>query len=313
MFGIETVASYVPEARVNNLENLEKFNITKEFLDTKIGACTLPIKAETEETSDLGVKAVGALIARTGLKKADIDGLILCTQNPDSFGLPHTSAIVHGKLGLEKHCAAFDISLGCSGFVYGASVVSAFAEAHGLKNVVLVTSDPYSKVVAPSDKNTRLLFGDAATATLFSSGTRRLVVRKALFGTDGALGSALRVREDRQLEMNGRAVFNFSATTVPNQVRDLLAQSDMTIDDVDYFLFHQGSKYILDTLTKRLKLPQKKIVTTLAETGNTVSSSIPLLLENLIQKNVPANRLLVSGFGVGLSYASAILEWKSDD
>ena len=313
MFGIETVATYIPEGRMSNMDVIEKFNITEEFLDNKTGSRVLPIKTDSEDTSDLAVEAVKKLLQKTNLDLQKIEGLILCTQNPDGHGLPHTSAIVHGKLGLSSKCAAFDVSLGCSGYVYGISIAIAFAQANNLNNVVFITSDPYSKVVSPDDKNTRLLFGDAATATLLSRGQKRIIIKKALFATEGKSGDALKVREDRQLEMNGRAVFNFSATSVPSQINELLSEVKMSIEDIDYFLFHQGSKYILDTLKKRLCLPDEQVVTTISFTGNTVSSSIPILLNEVFEKNLVANRILMSGFGVGLSYASAILEWKSDD
>jgi 3-oxoacyl-[acyl-carrier-protein] synthase-3 len=311
--GIEAIAAYVPEGRLSNLDRLEAFGVTADFIETKIGVRELPIKARDEETSDLACHAIEALVTSGKLDLKDIDALIVCTQNPDGFGLPHTSAIVHGKLGLGQRCMAFDISLGCSGFVYGLATLQALMEAHGLSAGVLVTADPYSKVVSASDKNTSMLFGDAAAATLLtvaSAQSPRLRLVKALFGSDGTQHHALEVGADRALTMNGRDVFNFSATTVPGQVRDLLSSAGLATTDIDLFFFHQGSKYIVDTLVRRLDLPPGKVPITIGETGNTVSSSIPLALRHHL---VPADakRILISGFGVGLSFASAILEWNS--
>ncbi|MEZ5922807.1 MAG: ketoacyl-ACP synthase III [Hyphomicrobiaceae bacterium] len=311
--GIEAIAGYVPLGRRDNLERLEAFGVTADFIDNKIGVRALPVKGPDEDTSDLACRAIEAVLAQSGRARHDVDALVLCTQNPDGYGLPHTSAIVHGKLGLGKQCLAFDISLGCSGFVYGLATLQSLMEAQGLKTGLLVTADPYSKVVSIEDKNTSLLFGDAAAATLLTSpaeGAPRLRLVKALFGTDGTERQALEVGPDRVLRMNGREVFNFSATTVPTQIKDLLAAAHLTIADIDLFLFHQGSKYIVDTLVRRLGLPPEKVPIAIGETGNTVSSSIPLILRHHLAPGAD-RRILVSGFGVGLSYASAILEWSS--
>lgn len=311
--GIEAIAAYVPSGRRSNLDRLAAFGVTADFIDTKIGVRELPVKASSEETSDLACQAIKGLEAANGLALKDVDALVVCTQNPDGFGLPHTSAIVHGKLGLSQRCMAFDISLGCSGFVYGLAVLQSLMDAHGLRAGVLVTADPYSKIVSADDKNTSMLFGDAAAATLLTGVSERgsrLRLTKALFGTDGSQRHALEVGPDRALTMNGRDVFNFSATTVPGQVRDLLSSAGLTTADIDLFLFHQGSKYIVDTLLRRLDLPPEKVPVTIGETGNTVSSSIPLALRHHLVPN-DAKRILISGFGVGLSFASAILEWNS--
>jgi len=311
--GIEAIAAYVPSGRRSNLDRLAAFGITEDFIDSKIGVRELPVRGQDEDTSDLACRAIEAIATSTGFDVRGVDALVLCTQNPDGFGLPHTSAIVHGKLDIQKKCLAFDISLGCSGFVYGLTVLQSLMETQGLSAGLLVTADPYSKVVDINDKNTSLLFGDAATATLLvrsDVNKPRLRLTSAQFGTDGSQRHALATGSDRVLRMNGRDVFNFSATTVPAQIKDLLLVADLKFDDIDLYILHQGSKYIVDTLTRRLGLPMDKVPLAIGETGNTISSSIPLILRHHL---VPGHRrrLLISGFGVGLSYASAILEWSA--
>lgn len=311
--GIEAIAGYVPNGRRDNYGRLEALGVTADFIDNKIGVRMLPIKAASEETSDLACRAIEAVMAASGRSLADVKALVVCTQNPDGFGLPHTSAVVHGKLGLASDCLAFDISLGCSGFVYGLSVLQALMEAQGLACGLLVTADPYSKIVAVEDKNTSLLFGDGAAATLITAcddGHPRLRLAHARFGTDGSQRHALEVGPDRVLRMNGRDVFNFSATTVPAQVKDLLGSAALTVGDIDLFVLHQGSKYIVDTVTRRLSLPPEKVPIMIGDTGNTVSSSIPLVLRHHLDPS-RYKRILISGFGVGLSFASAILEWRT--
>jgi 3-oxoacyl-[acyl-carrier-protein] synthase-3 len=304
MIGIQAIGSYVPERRVSNYANKEQFGIDDDFIENKIGVRSKAQKRADEETSDLCVAAFGALSAATGVAAADVDCLVVCSQNPDGCGLPHTSAIVHGKLQCRDEVAAFDISLGCSGFVYSLCVQSALMEAHGLQCGVLFTADPYSKIVAPEDKNTSLLFGDAATATLLTR-QPRWAVERAAFATRGSEGDAL-VNQEGRLSMNGRAVFNFSMTSVPPQINRLVADSGRTWDDIDLVLLHQGSKYIVDVMTRRLQVDPARVPSNLAELGNTISSSIPLLLQEHMA-DAGVNTIVISGFGVGLSWASAIL------
>lgn len=309
MIGIAGVGTYLPPGRESNFDKQEKFQIDPPFIREKLGVETVARMGQGQDSSDMCVEAFKALQARRPVDPATIDCVVVCTQNPDGNGIPHTSAVVHGKLGLPERCAAFDISLGCSGYVYALSVVKAFMEAQGLRNGLLFTADPYSKILDPEDKNTVLLFGDAATATHLRApaGDERLwtPVRFA-FGTRGKDGAAL-CNSGGRLAMNGRAVFAFSATTVPPQVRDLLAGAAIEASQVDLFLFHQGSRYIVDTLVQRLGLPPEKVPFEIFQYGNTVSSSIPLLLA--VHMDDPGvARMLMSGFGVGLSWASCLLE-----
>jgi 3-oxoacyl-[acyl-carrier-protein] synthase-3 len=304
MLGIQAIGSYIPPQRNDNDALAGKFEFTREFLESKIGVFTTSIKAEDEETSDLAMKAVQSLKAKLGeaLDLASIQCLVLVTQNPDGHGLPHTSAILHKKLGLSPRCFAFDISLGCSGFVAGLAAIKGFMQVTGLKKGLLVTADPYSKVIDREDRNTVLLFGDGAAATLISD-EPIWEIGEFDCGTIGQSCEALTVRENGKLEMNGRAVFDFSALQVPPSIARALEANKLTVEDVDLGILHPGSKYIVDTVAKRAKLAN---VARGAETyGNTVSSSIPLLLENVALGS--ARHILISGFGVGLGWATTIL------
>jgi 3-oxoacyl-[acyl-carrier-protein] synthase-3 len=305
MIGLHSVASHVPSASISNYGRREEFALTDEFIAEKLGVASVSRMGADEDTSSLCVQAFHRLQAKVPVSPGDIDCLIVCTQNPDGHGIPHTSAVVHGQIGAGERCASFDISLGCSGYVYALSIARSLMEANGLEQGLLFTADPYSKILNPADKNTALLFGDAATVTLLRE-DGPWVLKRFLFATRGKEGNALHNRSGR-LEMNGRAVFNFSATEVPAQVRALLEAEGIAPADVDLFLFHQGSRYILEALAKRLGLPPDKVPCNLREQGNTVSSSIPLLFERYIHD--PAiRRVLMSGFGVGLSWASCLVE-----
>ncbi|MBO1511738.1 ketoacyl-ACP synthase III [Metabacillus bambusae] len=313
MIGIREIASYLPNKYLSNFERVNEFQINDDFIENKLGIEKVLQKELDEDTSDMCIKAYHNLQEKINVNLDEIDCIIVCTQNPDGNGIPHTSAIVHGKLGASTRCASFDISLGCSGYVYGISIIKSFMESNGLRNGLLFTCDPYSKVINPSDKNTALLFGDIATVTLLNDcdGKELWFPRKFTFGTSGADGSVLN-NNNGYLEMNGRAVFNFSAKAVPNQVKELLSSIQCEPEEIDLFLFHQGSKYIVDTIKKRLNLSDEKAPINLKNQGNTVSSSIPLLLENYIKKD-NYEKIILSGFGVGLSWATCIIERKNNN
>ncbi len=302
--GIKGIGSYVPESFDCYDFKSNKFNLNDNFLNSKIGTHRLSRKLPNEETSDMCVKAYEGLLNKIELPK-NIDCLIVVTQNPDRNGIPHTSSIIHRKLKLNDNCAVFDISLGCSGYVYGLSIIESFMTNNRLSNGLLFTCDPYSKIINKNDKNTSLLFGDAATVTFLSRENPRLTCQEMVFASRGIEGASLN-NDNGTLEMNGKAVFNFSATEVPKQIFNLLQNNSLTIDDIDLFIFHQGSKFILDTLARKLGIDKPKVATNLFEQGNTVSSSIPLILEKHLQNN-NHKKIIISGFGVGLSWASAIL------
>jgi 3-oxoacyl-[acyl-carrier-protein] synthase-3 len=303
MIGIKELGTYIPPQRESNYDKQVAFGIDEHFIQHKIGVEGVARKSADEETSDMCVTAFRALQEKTSVTPTEIDCIVVCTQNPDADGLPHTSAIVHGKLGCADSCAAFDISLGCSGYVYSLSVVQAFMEHNGLKRGLLFTADPYSKILSPEDKNTVLLFGDAASVTLLTDEPVLKSVRYA-FSTRGIEGEAIR-SVDKTFQMNGRAVFNFSAKEVPQQIQRLIEGNNLTLEDVDLILLHQGSKYIVDTIKKRLSLEDAKVPLGMRLYGNTVSSSIPLLLEPYLNDE-NFKTIVMSGFGVGLSWATGI-------
>lgn len=307
--GIRHVAVYRPADGVDTLAAAPALDAEPGFVADKIGMLRLARKAPGQETSDLGREAALALFAQSGLRPEQVECLVVVTQNPDGRGLPHTSAVLHHKLGLPARCAAFDISLGCSGYVQALGICKAFMAAQGLRHGLLVTADPYSKIVEPDDRDTALLFGDGATATWLGEAPV-WTIGKFEFGIASGEHAALQVNADGALRMNGRAVFNFAATLVPPSAKKLLADAGWTMDEVDLVLLHQGSRYIVDNLARRLGAVGKAPFAAAAY-GNTVSSSLPMLLA----ENVPpsARRMLLCGFGVGLAWACCLLERSDAD
>ncbi|MHB0925484.1 MAG: ketoacyl-ACP synthase III [Gallionellaceae bacterium] len=305
MIGIKAIASHVPPNFIDNIEQAQAFGETEEFIKNKIGAIRLPRKEEHQETSDLALLAVQALFKKCPeLNKGGIDALVVVTQNPDGEGLPHTAAILQNKLGLSVTVAAFDVSLGCSGYVYGLFILKGFLEASGLSNGILVTADPYSKILASGDRVTNLLFGDAATATWLGKSPLWCLDAVA-YGTDGLGADYLKVDQHR-LQMNGRRVYNFASNQVEPHIKQLLERENLSPADIDLFCLHQGSAAILDGIAKHFGDLSERFVKDMTNTGNTVSSSIPLLLETRVLSG-GLNRILISGFGVGFSWATAII------
>jgi 3-oxoacyl-[acyl-carrier-protein] synthase III len=309
--GIEEVAGYLPVGRIDCRELAARFGVPAQFVEAKTGFLRLAVRGEGEETSQLCTAAFAALSKRVAVDPASVDCLITCTQNPDGRGIPHTSAAVHAALGLPRTCATFDLSLGCSGYVYGLSIAKAFMEANGLRRGLLFTADPYSKIVDPRDKDTALLFGDGAAVTLLGNAPRWQIGRFH-FGSSGAEREAIRIDvAASRLAMNGRGVFAFTATVVPGSIREAARLNEIGLAELDAVVLHQGSRYIVDTIRERLELPESKVPFVAGDYGNTVSSSIPLALEALEARLPEARAVALSGFGVGLSWASTVLRRAS--
>jgi 3-oxoacyl-[acyl-carrier-protein] synthase-3 len=305
MIGIAAIAYEIPAPRLDNASRAEALHVLPETLDRRIGVRQVARMEPGQDTSDLCVRAADKLFATGLVRPEEIDCLMVVTQNPDGAGLPHTSAILHGKLKLPEHCAAFDIGLGCSGFVYGLSIARSFMEANGLKRGLLFTADPYSKVINEQDKRTALLFGDAAAVTLLSD-QPLWQIGAFDFGTVGSRGDALEVRltDDGKLHMNGRAVLAFSVGKVPDSIRRAMERNGIAGDQVDRVVLHQGSRVVVEDIARALRM-QDRTGFYIQDYGNVVSSSIPIVLADQLQ---PDDRhVVISGFGVGLSWASTVL------
>ncbi|MBW2085053.1 MAG: ketoacyl-ACP synthase III [Deltaproteobacteria bacterium] len=305
MIGINNIGCYIASERISNLEKAEKHGVTHDFIMEKIGIASVGRKKSSEKASDLCVLAYADLVVRVNESALDdIEFLCVCTQNGD-YQLPQTSAILQSKLGISKKCAAFDISLGCSGYVYSLYIAKSFMESCGFKKGLLFTSDPYSEIIDSNDKNTDLLFGDGATATLLTDNAV-FDLGDGVFETDGKMFEHLIKRDNKKLVMNGRGIFEFAMKNVPIILERCLGANGLKKGDIDLFLLHQASKYIIDNLCKRMKLDVGKVPFLVKEYGNTVSSSIPIVLREYLNKADKKN-ILICGFGVGLSIAASVL------
>lgn len=282
-------------------------------------------------TSDLCLTAAEALLQKLQWKKEEIDLLVFVSQSRD-YILPSTAIIVQDRLGLPKTCAAFDIGLGCSGYVYGLSVITAMMASGGFRKGLLMAGDISTLSLNYKDKSTYPLFGDAGTVTaleydpaaapmyfnLQSDGSGY----QAIILPDGGVRQRPDentykesevekgiIRSRGNLWLNGLDVFNFSVREAPPNIRALMDYCQATADDFDYFVFHQANLLMNETIRKKLKLPAEKVPYSLGEFGNTSSASIPLTINTLPPEKYGGHkRWLLSGFGVGLSWGTASLE-----
>lgn len=294
--------------------------------------------ANAEQTSaDLGFLAADELLRELDFKRDQIDALLFCTQTPD-YLLPPSACILQTRLGLPTSCAAFDFNLGCSGFVYGLWMAKSLVESNSARNVLIVVGETYSKLCNSHDMVTVTLFGDGGGAALISSNSPSSIasIGSMVLGTDGRGADHLIVRAGaarnprtsetsiaqsdekgnqrsaEQLFMNGPEVFNFTLLRVSSGIQELLDRCQMKWEDVDLFLFHQANAFMLEQLRKKMNIPTEKMPVCLEQMGNTVSATIPLLLQHCIENKIvqPGFRCILAGFGVGYSWAFSFLEWK---
>lgn len=326
---IKAISYYLPEKIITNEQLVEEFpEWTVEKIADKVGVNKRHI-AGNETISDMAVKAAQNLFSENPDINTDcIDFVLVCTQSPDYF-LPSTACIVQNRLGLKKACGAFDFNLGCSGYEYGLATAKGYIAAGIASNILLITSEAYNKHIHPRDKGNRTIFGDAATATLISS-EGFAEIGNFVLGTDGSGAEGLIVRtggkafpdkaEDLSFDdngnphssdhlyMNGTEIFNFTLRVVPKMVKQTLEKNEMTMADIDLFIFHQANIFMLNHLRKKLKIEEDKFFVNMAEVGNTVSSTIPLALYEAHKARILRGNILLAGFGVGLSWAACTLK-----
>ena len=310
---IRGIAYHLPERVLDNAELAAlSAGWTPEKILDKTGVATRRIVAEGETAGDLAEAAARRLFAAEGVDAADVDHLIFCSQTPD-YRLPATACVLQHRLGLPTHAGAFDMSIGCSGFVYGLGVARGLVETGQARRVLLLNADAYSTLLREDDLSVRALFGDGAAATLVEAANDNDGrIGAAVYGSDGSGAGKLIVpgggaREPAgspHLVMDGAAVMAFALKEAPAAVARLLDRTGASLDDFDLVVPHQASRMVLDGLRRRLGVPPERFVVDVESTGNTVGASIPIALARLPLFNRP-RRILIVGFGVGLSWACA--------
>jgi 3-oxoacyl-[acyl-carrier-protein] synthase-3 len=334
LISIEAIAYSFPARSLANSE-LRKSYPDWDFdrLEKRTGVFSRYVADEGETALDFAVHACQKLDAEDRLHAAGIDAVIFCTQSPD-YIMPPNSCLLHGMLGLPSEALAFDITLACSGFVYGLQLSSSLIQSGAASRVLLATSDTYTRYIHSGDRATRCLFGDGGAVSLISRSTNGRGIRDISCGTAGAhyekfiipaggmreprsadSGSEItdesgNVRTAENIRMDGFGVLSFFNSTVPCSVRTLISRNSLTVNDIDLFVFHQASQVALDNLKTALQIPAEKMVCDLKETGNLVSASIPVALQRAVDSGraKPGQLAILCGFGVGLSWGTALVD-----
>lgn len=290
-----------------------------EDIEAKTGINTRWIALKDTTAVDLACNACEKIFKK--IDKNKIDTLLFVTQSPDYF-LPSSSCIIQNRVSLKTTTKCFDINLGCSGFVYALSVAAAYIKSGFSKNVLIVCADTYSRYIDKNDRTNRPIFSDAASATLLTKSDSK-TIGPFEFGTDGSYYDKLIVKEGASksgysknatptLYMDGAAVFMFTMATVSKSINTLLNTQGIIKEKIDMFIFHQASKVVLENLQRVLEIPDNSMYKNINELGNTVSSSIPIALKNADTQSIISNEelILISGFGVGLSWGTCLLTWN---
>ncbi len=289
----------------------------------KLGIIERRIAGENETSADLAAQAAERLFARPECQRSEIDYVIFCTQTPD-YILPTSACILQNRLGLSTSCGAIDFNLGCSGYIYGLGLAKGLIETGQAKNVLFLTGETYSKLMRPDDKSTRTLFGDAGSATwLAVQSDDGACIGPFVYGTDGSGGEDLIVRhggfreagiplgDGSGLCMDGTKIFNFSVREVAKSLNTLLERAQLSLVDVDLFIFHQANGYMLEFLRRKCGIPADKFFVHCDRVGNTVSNTIPIALHHAISEGraPTGSKIVLVGFGVGLSWGACVVRF----
>lgn len=330
--GILGLSAAVPRCIIDNATYTENFPAedVAEIIE-KIGVRQRRFVDAKTCASDLCFAAAEQLLTDMQVDRTEIDLLLFVSQTPD-YRMPATSIILQHRLGLEDSTIAFDINIGCSGFLYGLSIAYALLQHQGLRKALVLDGETRSKIYSPKDRKTAFLFGDAGAAALIGKDDR---FGKSSFSihSDGSRADLIKIdgggyrnpsspetlrekvvdeygniRSDEHGYMNGGDVFNFLIREVPRDVKGLLEHAGVELADIDYYVFHQANNYMNGYLVKKLKLEQSKVPMCIEKYGNTSSVSVPLTMVSELQTELAGRKsLMLCGFGVGLSWATALI------
>lgn len=327
---IQAISYYLPESAYTNADFFAEFPEASNTNLEKLGITSRHRVAPGETASDLAYHAALKLFEEHKIDPQSIDFLILVNLEPDYYS-PPTSCVLHGRLNLKKSCGVFEYNHGCSAYVYGLGFAEGVIHSMGATNVLLLTTSTLSNTFHPKDKGSKYVFGDGASATLIVR-SEKTGLGPYVYGTDGKgydkiiiedgyarnpigedsfrdiIDEYGNVTSKANFKMDGVGVFLFSMHTVPNMISDLLSKSGMTIEDPDYYVFHQPNRFLNETLRKKLRISEDKFVHDCENTGNTVQATIPIALKHLMDegKIKPGTTVVLAGFGVGLSWISTV-------
>ncbi len=323
---IKAIATYLPE-KIELNENLGD----KRFIE-KLGITKRHVAADDESAGDLAFNAAENLFANYNINRNDIDFILLCTQHSD-YQVPTTACHLQHRLNIPQSAGALDYNLGCSGYVYGLALAKGLIESGLAKNLLLLTSSVYLKYINVNDKPIRPLFGDGATATLISAEGAEPCIDAFIFGTDGSRFDNLYIpvggsrnlprnnpeiietdeqgnqRSNYEVHMDGSAITYFTLRTVPKIVNEVLEKAQLQREDIDYYIFHQANKFVMNHVQKKCNLEGFNFYNDIDDIGNTVSGTLPFGIMKVLSDTPPSKlqRVMLAGFGVGLSWSGCIV------
>jgi len=319
---INKIEHYLPLKKESNAQILKMVGRNKHDIQKmikKIGIKTRRIASKGMFSNDLAIQSAKKILKF--INPNNIDYLIFCTNTPD-FLLPTNACILQDKLGLKKTIGAIDVILACSGYIYSLSIAKSLIVSGQAKNVLLITSDTYSKFIKKNDAKTRILFGDGSTSTLISSkkNSNSFKITNFTYGTDGSgykkaiinnFGSRhwlYRKKGGESLDLDGPGIYNFALKRVPDAINEFLKKNNLKLNKINHFIFHQANEFIIKSLQQKMGISDSKIFIDMQNTGNTASSSIPIVLSKNFNKISSGKNILLIGFGGGLSWGVCLIK-----
>ncbi len=314
---IISTGSYLPEKILTNKDLEKTVDTSHEWIVERSGIKQRHIAAQDELASDLATRAAQRAIETAGLSPSEIDLLIVATTTPDMV-FPSTACIVQSKLGISGS-PAFDVQAVCCGFVYALNIADLFIKSGQASNALIIGAEVYSRILDWNDRTTCVLFGDGAGAVVLSSSEEPGILKTKLHA-DGSFRDKLcvpgwvnagEISGSPLVTMDGGAVFKFAVKVFEQTARELLDETSLSIDDVDWFIPHQANIRIMESTAKKLKLPREKLIATVDHHGNTSAASIPLALDEAVQagKVDRGDLLLLEGVGGGFTWGGALVKY----
>ena len=306
MFKILSTGSALPALSKTNDDLSTFLDTSDEWISQRTGIRQRSLCSD-ETLTDLLTVAAKQALERAGVEPQQLD-LILCATIRGEYITPSQACVIQQKLGAG--CPAMDISAACTGFVYALDVAAGYFARKKVKKMLVLAGDTMSRLVDWSDRGTCILFGDGAGAVVLTAEEQETKACEKIH-SDGEKGVSLTCEKGTYLQMDGRAVFQFALSRVPEVIREVLAEADMAVEEIDAFILHQANSRIIDGVAKRLKAPKEKFPRNIEAYGNTCAASIPILLDewNRSGRAQKGQRIVLSGFGAGLIWGAAYLEW----
>ena len=322
---IRSTGAYVPERRMSNHEFEAFLDTSDEWIQSHTGIRFRHIADPDEAPSDLGYRAAVQALERARIEPDDLGMVLVATASGDHVGFPSTACIIQNKLG-ASNCAAMDLLVGCTGFVYGLETAKGLIASGTVQHVLVVGSEVLTRIMDWKDRNTCVLFGDGAGAAVVSHSNNGHGILDSFLRSDGSRAMAL-AREaggtrtpyepgktsyrELLIKMEGRLVYNFAVQVIVDTVNTILERNHLTIDDVKFIVPHQANERIIEAAAKRGRIPREKLYVNIAEYANTSAATIPIALNDLVEQGLleRGDLIVTAGFGAGLTFGGNLVRW----